>query len=194
MTRIPLRSISEHRRRAVRAGLAASVVAAAVLAAGCVTDDTATPAQSSEARQVEVATRGAPVMGFDLDATVHRFRKITDGGVQQVVARDPDDTEQIAAVRAHLREEHERFLAGDYSSPAEIHGGDMPGLQALGDAPAGSVGVSYRELSDGAELTFTTTQDELVSAVHDWFDAQLADHGDDAEEVGDHGDDHDMNH
>lgn len=133
------------------------------------------------ARQAEVAARGAPVMGFDPDATVHRFTDTETGGVQEVVARDPGDAEEVAAVRTHLFEEADAFAAGDYSSPTEIHGADMPGLAALSAAPPGTVEVEYSEIDAGAQLVFSTDRRDLVDALHAWFDAQLADHGADAE-------------
>lgn len=135
----------------------------------------------TDQRRTDVAERGGPVMGFDLDATVHRFITTDAGGIQQVVARDPADTTEVDAVRAHLTEEAEGFASGDFSSPATIHGGDMPGLAALSAAPDGAVGVEYALIEDGAQLTFTADRPQLVRAVHAWMDAQLNDHGDDAE-------------
>jgi hypothetical protein len=35
-------------------------------------------------------------------------------------------------------------------------------------------------LDDGAELVYVSHSPAMVAAVHRWFDAQLADHGDDA--------------
>ncbi len=42
-------------------------------------------------RQAEVATRGAEVVPFDLEATTHRFRDTPTGGRHTVVADDPGD-------------------------------------------------------------------------------------------------------
>lgn len=132
------------------------------------------------ARQADVARRGAAVMPFDLAATVHVFTKTAQGGVQQVLARDPADETQARQVRQHLQALRERFLAGDWSAPAAIHGQDMPGLAELRAAPAGAIAVTYREVPGGAELGYATDDLRLVDALHRWFDAQLADHGADA--------------
>jgi hypothetical protein len=35
-------------------------------------------------------------------------------------------------------------------------------------------------LSDGAEITFKTTDPHLLTAIHRWFGAQLSEHGADA--------------
>jgi hypothetical protein len=41
--------------------------------------------------------------------------------------------------------------------------------------------VRYRERPEGANLTYATDEPALVDALHDWFQAQLSDHGDHAE-------------
>ncbi len=136
-----------------------------------------------EARQERVAEKGARVMPFDLEATTHVYEKTGNGGVQKVVADDPDDAENVAAIREHLREEADAFGRGEFSDPASIHGGDMPGLAEL-EAGAGRVEVRYEDLPDGAQIVLESEDPELVAAVHEWFDAQLSDHGDDATEAG----------
>jgi hypothetical protein len=56
----------------------------------------------------------------------------------------------------------------------------MPGLAALRHAPPGRLAITYREVPAGAELVYRTRDPHLAHALHDWFDAQLADHGRDA--------------
>ena len=130
-------------------------------------------------RQEIVATRGVEVMPFDLERTTHVFSKREDGGLQQVIADDPDDTEQIELIRAHLAEEAARFQQGDFHDPAMIHGEDMAGLHEL-MMGAERITIDYSELPDGAQILYTTEDRTLVSAIHAWFDMQVADHGDHA--------------
>jgi len=128
-------------------------------------------------RQDEVAERGAEVMPFDLDTTTHEFVTTDTGGVQTVtVDAEGDADEQVPLIREHLEGEAEAFRAGDFSDPVAIHGGDMPGVAALEDAE-GSVEVTYAEVDGGAEVTYTTDDPALVTAIHEFFEAQLADHG-----------------
>ncbi len=127
-------------------------------------------------RQAEVAEKGAEVMPFDLDATTHIFEKTAEGGLQQVIADDPDNSEQIALIRTHLAEEATRFQQGDFHDPAMIHGDDMAGLHAL-MMGADQIEITYSDLPDGAQILYTTTDADLVDAIHSWFDAQVADHG-----------------
>ena len=135
---------------------------------------------ASEERQTEVAERGEDVMPFNLHDTRHHFVKNAKGGIQQVLARDSGDVNQIQLVQIHLKEIREQFLQGDFSGPAHIHGNDMPGLRELQKSEPGQIKITYQEINSGAELYYETSNIELVDAIHLWFDAQLSDHGKDA--------------
>jgi hypothetical protein len=129
-------------------------------------------------RRAEVAEIGAAVMPFDLDATTHVFEKLESGG-RQVVRSNDNDPEQVALVRAHLSEEAARFAAGDFHDPGMIHGDDMPGLHAL-VVGYERIRIEYSEVDLGAQILYTTDEAELIGAIHEWFDAQLTDHGEHA--------------
>jgi len=133
-------------------------------------------------RQAAVAERGKDVMPFSLAATTHVFRKTAEGGVQQVVAKKATDAAQVHLARGHLLEIREQFLKGDFSGPSHIHGQDMPGLAELREAKAGQIAIDYQDIKGGGQLTYRTADASLVAALHQWFDAQLADHGKDAME------------
>jgi hypothetical protein len=131
------------------------------------------------ARQAQVHAMGAGVMPFDLNKTTHIFRMTEAGGVQQVVAKDTSDATQVALIQQHLQHEAMQFQAGDFADPTALHGADMPGLRDL-QVGAAKISVTYTPLQDGAQLTYTTDDRRLITALHQWFGAQLADHGQDA--------------
>ena len=131
-------------------------------------------------RRAEVAARGARVMPFDLERTTHQFEPRADGGVQTVVADVAGDTQQIDLIRRHLAGEAARFRAGDFDDPAQIHGEEMPGLTEL-KAGAERIDIRYEDVRAGARISYRTDDSVLVEALHDWFDAQLTDHGPHAE-------------
>jgi hypothetical protein len=138
-------------------------------------------AQAADAqRQAEVAKLGAEVMPFSLKATTHVFTKTAQGGAQRVVAKSATDATQVRLVREHLHEIQTQFLKGDFSGPSHIHGNEMPGLAGLKAAKPGQVSIDYKDVDGGAELTYRTADAKLVAALHQWFDAQLSDHGPDA--------------
>jgi hypothetical protein len=129
--------------------------------------------------QATVHDMGGQVMPFDLSRTTHIFEMTDSGGIQQVIAKDPNDTEQIALIQQHLQHEATLFGAGDFSDPMALHGADMPGIKDL-RAAAGQVKVEYSALPNGAQIAFTTEGIHLITALHRWFGAQLSDHGVDA--------------
>ena len=139
----------------------------------------ATAILPAQTRQGEVAARGAKVMPFDLEQTTHVFEKLDDGGLQKVVVKDAANKKQIVLIQSHLKEESERFRKGDFSDPAKIHGEDMPGLAQL-KSGAAKIDIRYTSLPDGAQIRYTAKDAKLVTALHQWFSAQLSDHGDHA--------------
>ena len=146
----------------------------------------------SPERLKEVTERGMHVMPFDLKLTQHIFTKTETGGIQQVVVRESNDKPQIELIRQHLTKISGEFSHGDFSDPEKIHGKEMPGLAELRNAKPGQLHVLYKELPDGAEITYSSKEPGLVDAIHRWFDAQLADHGPDAMPGMNHGSMHDM--
>ena len=131
-------------------------------------------------RRQAVRERSTDVMPFDMNATTHIFTKTPNGGVQRVVVKNPGDAEQTALIRRHLKDIADQFARGDFGAPTNVHGADMPGLAALKAAVPGEVHVRYRDLHSGAEIQYSSRDPKLVSALHEWFDAQVADHGTDA--------------
>lgn len=150
--------------RAIRMG--AAFVAVCVAACGD---------SDLDRRRAGVAESGRAVMPFDLEATTHVFEKLEDGGLQTVVA-DADDPEQIALIRSHLSKEAERFARGDFHDPAMIHGEEMPGLHTLIEGH-NRLRITYRDVERGAEIRYGSEDPALAQAIHQWFDAQLSDHG-----------------
>jgi hypothetical protein len=148
-----------------------SLSAALLMAAFAQATDKAT-----EDRLDEVAKRGAHVMPFSLERTTHIFSKTEKGGLQQVIAKDGSDAEQIGLIRQHLSKISQKFVRGDFSDPAKIHGEDMPGLADLSRALPGRIKIVYKELPNGAEIEYSTDDRQLIDAIHCWFDAQLSDH------------------
>ena len=117
-------------------------------------------------------------MPFDLNATTHRFLPKPSGGVQQVLAVDPGDATQNDLIRGHLRKQLSKFQRGDFSDPTAVHGADMPGVTELSNAArTGTLTVTYDDLPNGAQLSFTSDAPDVVAAIHRWFRAQKRDHG-----------------
>jgi hypothetical protein len=153
----------------VNATFAAMSLAATLAAASA----TATAADSQ--RQTQVEHKSEHVMPFSMTASKHVFVPTPSGGVQTVLVHD-GDAKQVALVRSHLRKEADAFARGDFTDPASIHGGDMPGLKAL-HAGSARIRVRYADIPNGARISYATGDPALVSAIHAWFKAQVSDHG-----------------
>lgn len=130
---------------------------------------------ASPTRLDEVAERGAHVMPFGLEKTLHIFDKTETGGRQQVIAKNAADNEQIALIRQHLSDIAGRFNKGDFSGPKRIHGDDMPGVKMLSEH-ASEIEFSYRDLPNGGQIDYHSDNPEWIDAIHRYFDAQLSDH------------------
>ena len=129
----------------------------------------------------DFAERERTVMPFSLEETLHVFEDTATGGVERVVAKSADDAENIRLIREHLAKEAPRFTGGDFTDPAYLHGETMDGLNELKRAgEAGALNVRYEELPDGAQLIYEADDPAVVVALHLWFQAQVADHGDHA--------------
>ncbi len=134
-------------------------------------------------RQAEIARRGAQVMPFSLEKTQHQFTKTDSGGIQRVISRAPLNKTEINLIRQHLEQLAKEFKRGDFSGPETIHGYAMPGLATLRSAKPGTLNITYSLEPLGARLSLDSKDAVLIKAVHEWFDAQLHDHGHDAREM-----------
>jgi hypothetical protein len=128
-----------------------------------------------QASDSAMAARAQQVMPFDLNRTTHTFTQTPQGGVEKVVVNEPSDTRDRDLIRAHLQTEAQNFRHGNYSDPAKIHGMDMPGVNELKQGAA-RVTVVSAQTPDGAQITYTSTEPTLISALHAWFDRQASDH------------------
>jgi len=133
----------------------------------------------AETQQERVHHMSHHVMPFDMAKTLHIFKMTETGGIQQVVVRDAQDTEQVVMIRQHLRHEAEQFRQGNFSDPAQLHGAGMPGLSELQANPA-AMNVTYVDIPEGGQISFLTEDIHTLTAIHRWFGAQLSEHGADA--------------
>jgi glutathione S-transferase len=125
----------------------------------------------------EVHQRVQQVVPFALDQTLQTFTKTVHGGVQHVIAKSADNTKQIKLIQAHLLKITDEFRKGDFSVTERIHGADMPGLAQLKRAETDDIKFEYEALPNGAQIHYSTEYPQYVQALHEWFDAQMREHG-----------------
>jgi hypothetical protein len=71
----------------------------------------------------------------------------------------------------------DKLAQGDVTSQIAIHGEQMPGLARLRQATPEDWKIAYRDLPNGGEIRFSSPLPDMVAAIHQYFDAQLSDHG-----------------
>ena len=135
--------------------------------------------EAAPQRQEMIHEKGMNVMPFNLDETEHIFKKTETGGTQTIVVRDINDIDNLVLIRLHLKMEAKNFSKGNFRDPVGLHGETMPGISVLMiNFP--KMEVSYTEIEAGAKIDFKTTDTKTITAIHEWFDAQVSDHGKDA--------------
>ena len=133
--------------------------------------------KANSERLDEVRQQTQQVAPYSLEQTRQMFTRTVHGGVQHVVVTT-GDAEQIKLVQAHLLKMTNNFSKGDFSETERIHGSNMPGLAQLKMAKPYDIKFEYKALPDGAQIHYSTEYPLLTQALHEWFDAQASDHGD----------------
>jgi len=122
-----------------------------------------------------VNDRGAHVMGFDQDKTVHHFRLHADGGAVDISVKDRGDAANRDAIRSHLPHIARMFGDGNFEAPMLIHDTNVPGTAQMA-ALKSRIRFAYVETPQGGRLDIFTTDPEALQAVHAFMRFQIADH------------------
>jgi len=130
-------------------------------------------AKSTHAADVD--SHGDIAMGFPHDKTTHHFRLASDGGAIEVTVNDPKDTQNVDAIRIHLRHIASMFADGNFSTPVFVHRQTPPGVTEMTYRRRDLV-FGFEELSAGGKVRITTTNPDALNAVHDFLIFQIRDH------------------
>jgi len=151
-----------------------------ILAGLLVFSTTALAIEKNGAEQLnETLQRTQQLVPFAVDQTLQTFSKTVHGGVQHVVIKPAGDTRQIKLIQDYLLKLADEFKNGDFSETERIHGADMPGLMQLKTAKTDDIKYEYKALENGAQIHYSTEYPQFVQALHEWFDAQAGEHGND---------------
>ncbi|MGJ0492246.1 aspartate carbamoyltransferase [Methylobacter sp.] len=150
-----------------------------LLFVGLLCFSTTTPAfeKASPDQMAEVQYRQQQMVPYSLDQTLQTFSKTVHGGVQHVITKSPGNTREIKSIQAHLHKIADEFRKGDFSVTERMHGPDMPGLAQLKRAEPDDIKFEYKALANGGQIHYSTEYPQYVQALHEWFDAQISEHG-----------------
>lgn len=120
--------------------------------------------------------RGAIVMGFDQDKTVHHFYLYADGGAIDIAVTDASDTPNRDAIRAHLPHIATMFGSGNFDPPMLVHDSkSVPGTAAL-KAHSDAVTYTYVETPGGGRVNIVTADPAALKALHEFLRYQIVEH------------------
>ena len=120
--------------------------------------------------------RGAMVMGFDQDKTVHHFYLYNDGGAIDIAVKDATDVTNRAAIRAHLPHIATMFGSGNFDAPMLVHDSkSVPGTAAL-KAHKGALSYTYVETPGGGRVDIVTGDPGALTALHEFLRYQIEEH------------------
>jgi len=125
--------------------------------------------------QADVEKHGDEAMGFPHDKTTHHFRLYSDGGAIEVTVNDTKDSENMQAIRSHLKHIVAMFSNGEFSIPMFVHDQVPPGVPVMKDKRA-EIAYTFEELPSGGRVRIKTTNPEALKAVHDFLRFQIVDH------------------
>jgi hypothetical protein len=129
----------------------------------------------SSQHHTDADRRGAQVMGFDQQLTVHRFSLYTDGGAIDVQVKDPADKTNLDAIRTHLPHIALLFGQGNFDAPMLVHDRKVPGTAEMARLKD-RLTYKYVDTQRGGRVDIVTTDAEALAAVHQFLRFQIADH------------------
>jgi hypothetical protein len=120
--------------------------------------------------------RGAMVMGFDQEKTIHHFHLYDDGGAIDIAVKEASDTKNLDAIRAHLPHIAAMFGAGNFGAPMLIHdSGAVPGADILKERKD-EIRYNYVQTAMGGRVDITTADPAALAALHDFLRYQIVEH------------------
>jgi hypothetical protein len=119
--------------------------------------------------------RGEHAMGFSQTATTHHFFLKPDGGVIQVEAKDPKDTNSRDNIRTHLGHIARAFQNGDFDIPMFVHGTIPPGVPEMKRLQK-QIRYSFEEMPNGGRVAISSTDEDALAAIHDFLRFQIQEH------------------
>jgi len=125
--------------------------------------------------QADVEKNGDEAMGFPHDRTTHHFRLSQEGGAIEVTVNDAKDTDNLQAIRMHLKHVVSMFSNGDFSVPMFIHSQTPPGVSEMKDRRA-DIRYTFEELTTGGRVRIETANHDAMNAIHDFLIFQIQDH------------------
>ena len=125
--------------------------------------------------QADVEKHGDEAMGFPHDKTTHHFRLYSDGGAIEVTVNDSKDSQNMQAIRSHLKHIAVMFSNADFSIPMFVHDQVPPGVAVM-KKKHGEISFAFEELPAGGRVRIKSRNSDALKAIHDFLRFQIEDH------------------
>ena len=122
-----------------------------------------------------VDARGDDAMGFSHENSTHHFRLLSDGGVIEVSAKDPNDTATRDQIRMHLSHIAKMFSEGDFQAPMFIHDTVPPGVPEM-QTKRDAIIYKFEATPEGGRVRIASTDSVAIKAIHKFLAFQIEDH------------------
>jgi hypothetical protein len=129
----------------------------------------------SDMQDEKMNERGDHVMGFDHTKTTHHFRLLADGGLIEVGANSPQDSESRDQIRMHLGHIAKMFAGGNFKAPMLIHDQVPPGVPVMQKLTS-EIQYRFEETEQGARIRISTNSPEALQAVYEFLRFQIKEH------------------
>ena len=123
--------------------------------------------------QSAMLVRGNIAMGFNQSKIMHHFMPTPTGGRIMIVALDSNDNEAISQIRSHFLDIQQEFSQGNFTKPFFIHDQQVPGTEVMAQKK-NLINYLVKDLDNGAVLTLTTNDTELLQAIQQFMSYQGA--------------------
>ena len=122
-----------------------------------------------------IMQHGEHAMGFSQTQTTHHFFLTKDGGVIQVEANDPKDTQSRELIRTHLAHITKAFAAGDFSDPLAVHDKYPDGVPVMQELK-GDIHYTFEQTPNGGRVLIHTANSRALEAIYQFIRFQITDH------------------
>ena len=119
--------------------------------------------------------RGEKGMTFSETATAHHFLLKPDGGIIQVAANDPKDSDSIDRIRRHLAHISHAFSSGDFDIPVFVHDTVPPGVPDM-KRLASKITYTAEQSANGGRVVIHSFDPAAISAIHKFLRFQIDEH------------------
>ena len=118
---------------------------------------------------------GEKAMGFSQTQTTHHFFLEKDGGVIQVEANDPQDTQNRDLIRTHLAHIAQAFASGDFSDPLAVHDKNPDGVPVMQRSKS-DIHYTFEQTPQGGRVHIKTGNPGALDAIHAFLRFQVREH------------------